>query len=107
MSFEQIDPHRAWRSEPRFQLGVPWTLTSHQLRRSLALYAQRSGLVSLPSLRRQLQHITEEMSRYYARGSAFANNIIGDNKHHFGHDWQDAQPVSAVDELSKERAVDG
>jgi hypothetical protein len=93
---EQIDPHRAWRSEPQFQLGVPWTLTSHQLRRSLALYAQRSGLVSLPSLRRQLQHITDEMSRYYARGSAFAKNLIGDNKHHFGYDWQDAQPVSAA-----------
>jgi hypothetical protein len=93
---EQIDPHRAWRSEPPFQLGVPWTLTSHQLRRSLALYAQRSGLVSLPSLRRQLQHITEEMSRYYARGSSFAKDLIGDNKHHFGCDWQDAQPVSAA-----------
>jgi hypothetical protein len=93
---EQIDPHRAWRSEPQFQLGSPWTLTSHQLRRSLALYAQRSGLVSLPSLRRQLQHITEEMSRYYARGSAFAKDFIGDNKHHFGCDWQDAQPISAA-----------
>lgn len=93
---EQIDPHRAWRSESRFQPGIPWTLNSHQLRRSLALYAQRSGLVSLPSLRRQLQHITEEMSRYYARGSAFAKDLIGDNKNHFGCDWQDAQPVSAA-----------
>jgi hypothetical protein len=50
----------------------------------------------LPSLRRQLQHITEEMSRYYARGSAFAKELIGDNKYHFGCDWQDAQPVSAA-----------
>jgi hypothetical protein len=93
---EQIDPHRAWRSEEQFTLGIPWTLTSHQLRRSLALYAQRSGLVSLPSLRRQLQHVTEEMSRYYARGSACAKNLIGDYKHHFGREWQEAQPVSAA-----------
>src|SRR5258706_10613078 len=93
---EQIDPHRAWRSEERFKPGIPWTFTSHQLRRSLALYAQRSGLVSLPSLRRQLQHVTEEMSRYYARGSTGAKDLIGDNKHHFGCDWQDAQPVSAA-----------
>ncbi len=92
----QIDPHRAWGFEANFQVGQPWTLTSHQLRRSLALYAQRSGLVSLPSLRRQLQHVTEEMSRYYAKGSAFAKNFIGEEKKHFGHDWQDAQPVSAA-----------
>ncbi|BBU32492.1 integrase (plasmid) [Burkholderia sp. THE68] len=93
---EKIDPHRAWRSEAKFQLGAPWTLTTHQLRRSLALYAQRSGLVSLPSLRRQLQHLTEEMSRYYARGSAFADNLIGENKKHFGHEWRKTQHVSAA-----------
>ena len=93
---EQIDPHRAWRSEDRFKVGTPWTLTTHQLRRSLALYAQRSGLVSLPSLRRQLQHVTEEMSRYYARGSAWAKNLIGDHTNHFGREWQVAQPVSAA-----------
>lgn len=93
---EQIDPHRAWRSESWCKAGAAWFLKSHQLRRSLALYAQRSGLVSLPSLRRQLHHITEEMSRYYARGSAFAKNFIGDDKQHFGNEWQDTQPVSAA-----------
>ncbi|MBB5497630.1 integrase [Paraburkholderia sp. MM5384-R2] len=91
---EQIDPHRAWRSEDDFQIGRPWKLTSHQLRRALALYAQRSGLVSLPSLKRQLQHITQEMSSYYARGSVFAKNFIGDDKSHFGYEWQETQPVS-------------
>lgn len=96
VELEQIDPHRPWRAEPEFQVGLPWVLTSHQLRRSLALYAQRSGLVSLPSLRRQLQHITEEMSRYYARGSAFAENFLDDNKDHFGQEWRDTQPVSAA-----------
>lgn len=93
---EQIDPHRAWRSERQFQIGKPWILKTHQLRRSLALYAQRSGLVSLPSLRRQLQHITEEMARYYARGSAFAKSFIGDDKEHFGVEWQETQPISGA-----------
>jgi len=93
---EQIDPHRAWRSEDKFQIGREWPLRMHQLRRSLALYAQRSGLVSLPSLRRQLQHITEEMSRYYARGSAYAKNFIGDDPQHFGLEWQKTTPVSAA-----------
>lgn len=61
-----------------------------------AVYAQRSGLVSLASLRRQLQHITDEMSRYYARGSAYARNIIGNDKHHFGFEWQDTQSTSSA-----------
>ncbi|MDQ9169229.1 hypothetical protein Q8A64_02270 [Oxalobacteraceae bacterium R-40] len=93
---ERIDPYRAWRTESAFQLGQPWPFISHQLRRSLALYAQRSGLVSLPSLKRQLQHITQEMSLYYANGSAFAKNFIGDSgkEKHFGEEWQNAQPVS-------------
>lgn len=92
---EQIDPHRAWRLELKFEIGTPWPLTSHQFRRSLALYAQRSGLVSLPSLRKQLQHLTEEMSRYYARGSAFARDFMGNDTKHFGFEWQNMQPVSA------------
>ena len=91
---EQIDPHRAWRSEENFQIGQYWNLTTHQLRRSLALYAQRSGLVSLPSLRRQLQHITNEMSSYYAKGSAFAKNLIDSDKSHFANEWQQTQAES-------------
>lgn len=93
---EQIDQYRSWRSEEKFEIGKEWPLSTHQLRRSLAIYAQRSGLVSLPSLRRQLQHITEEMTRYYARGSAFARNFIGDDPQHFGLEWQETTPVSAA-----------
>ncbi|WDH22459.1 hypothetical protein [Pseudomonas chlororaphis] len=93
---EHIDPHRAWRTEERFLAGKTWQFTSHQTRRSLALYAQRSGLVSLPSLRRQLKHITEEMSRYYARGSSFAKDFIGEHKDHFGLEWQATQPESSA-----------
>lgn len=91
---EQIDPHRSWRSEPKYRLGKRWSLTDHQLRRSLALYASSSGLVTLPSLRRQLQHITEAMSRYYARGSQLSNSIIGSDKRHVGIEYQNAQSES-------------
>lgn len=91
---EQIDPHRAWRSEEKFLIGQYWPFTTHQLRRSLALYAQRSGLVSLPSLRRQLQHITNEMTSYYAKGSTFAKNLINDDKSHFANEWQQTQVES-------------
>lgn len=96
IELEQIDPHRAWRSEVKFTLGQRWIFTTHQLRRSLALYAQRSGLVSLPSLRRQLKHITEAMSRYYSRGSVYAANFINGDKDHFGLEWQATQPESSA-----------
>lgn len=95
LELEQIDLHRAWRAENKYQIDKSWHFTSHQLRRTLALYAQRSGLVSLPSLRRQLQHLTEEMSAYYARGSAYAVDFIGGQKNHFGLEWQETQPESA------------
>lgn len=95
---EEIDPHRAWRTEEDMQIGQPWPLATHQFRRSLALYAQRSGLVSLPSLRRQLQHITKEMSLYYSKGSFFARNFIEDDpedyKTHMARDWREAKPLS-------------
>jgi hypothetical protein len=91
---KHIDPHRAWETESGFAVGEQWPFTKHQLRRSLALYAHRSGLVSLPSLKRQLHHITIEMSRYYARGSAFAKSFIEGDKQHFARDWANSQGLS-------------
>lgn len=87
-------PNRAWDEEPEFAAGATWPLTRHQLRRSLALYAQGSGIVTLPSLKRQLQHITDEMALYYGRGSAFAKNILKSDQAHFAKEWQEAQGLS-------------
>jgi hypothetical protein len=90
-----IDPHRQWESEPEFQIGQPWPLKRHQLRRSLALYAHASGLVSLPSLKRQLQHITEEMTLYYSRGSLFANKFLNETSDdHFGVEYRATKSIS-------------
>lgn len=55
-----------------------------------------NGLFCEPARYRQLQHLTEEMSRYYARGSAFADRLIGQDKEHFGAEWREAQPVSSA-----------
>lgn len=99
VELDQIDPFRAWRDEPQFAIGKRWTLNNHQLRRSLAIYANASGLVGLSSLRRQLQHITREMSLYYGRGSTFCKNFIADDplgyKKHVAREWQ-----SGVDEAA-------
>lgn len=91
---QDIDPFRIWALETDFKVGKEWHLTVHQLRRSLALYASRSGLVTLPSLRRQLQHITEEMARYYASGSFFAKNVLDPYDDHFSLQYLNAQVES-------------
>ncbi len=92
---EAVDPFRDWAGEPEFAIGQPWPLKVHQLRRSLALYANASGLVKTSSLRRQLQHLTREMAEYYGRGSAFAKNFLVDDpveyKRHICVDWQDSE----------------
>jgi hypothetical protein len=68
------------------EVGKPWPLAFHQLRRSLAVYAHRSGMVSLPSLKSQLQHITEEMTLYYSTGFQDAANVVFEEDH-FSHEW--------------------
>lgn len=90
-----IDEFRDWASEREFAVGQPWPLKSHQLRRSLALYAHASGLVKTSSLKRQLQHITREMAEYYSRGSVFAKDFLKDDpkayREHICREWQDTE----------------
>jgi hypothetical protein len=64
----ETDEEKDWASIDKFQIGQPWPLTTHQWRRSIAFYAANSGLVSMPSLRRQFKHLSLAMSRYYAKG---------------------------------------
>ncbi len=82
-----IEPHRAWDEDPNFAVGELWPFASHQLRRSLAVYGQQTGMVSLPSMQRQFQHITAEMSMYYGKGSAFAKGFAQMHKEHFSNEW--------------------
>ncbi|SDT96146.1 hypothetical protein [Geopseudomonas guangdongensis] len=73
---EQFDGFRDWRNDPDVQIGQPWPLATHQCRRSLAVYAARSGMVSVGSLGLQFKHLTEVMTSYYRKGSAFAVNFL-------------------------------
>lgn len=91
---ETIAPARSWRAIAEFSVGRPWPLAIHQIRRSTAIYAIRSGLVSLPALKYILHHITVEMSMYYARGSSFAHDLLKDSKENkptFVNTYQDAE----------------
>lgn len=50
-----------------FQVGRPWPLAWHQLRRTGAVNMQASGLVSDASLQFQLKHVVRAMSLYYGK----------------------------------------
>lgn len=97
---EDVDPFRAWAEEVEFAVGKPWPLTKHQLRRSLALYARASGCVRLSSLRRQLQHISNDMSVYYGNGCAFAKDFLAEDpdafKKHIALEWQSSEEEAMV-----------
>ncbi|MGN5353145.1 hypothetical protein ACQ4P5_13850 [Ralstonia sp. L16] len=90
---DRLELARGWARDD-IAVGKRWPLAFHQLRRSLAVYAHRSGMVSLPALKEQLQHITQEMSAYYADGFSQAVNLVFDAKH-FSHEWHAATAESS------------
>jgi len=74
---ENIDPFEDWRRDSKTQIGQKWHFTTHQYRRSLAVYTIRSGKVSLGVLQIQLKHLFNEMTMYYAKG---ASEIFSDKE---------------------------
>jgi hypothetical protein len=88
-----LELERGWLREG-IAVGEPWPLTFHQYRRSLSVYAHRSGMVSLPALKRQLQHITDELRAYYSDGFCRAVNLVFD-RDHFSHEWNAARAESS------------
>lgn len=73
LELETIDPLRNWRGDKKYQIGKPWRASSHQFRRSMAVFAAQSGLITLPSLKRLLTHLTRVMSQYYTKGCSAKN----------------------------------
>ncbi|HFS7497153.1 hypothetical protein KPE82_08280 [Acinetobacter baumannii] len=62
----------------KVEINKPFPLASHQFRRSLTVYASRSGLVQTPALKGQLKHITQDMTYYYGNNSNLVPNYIFD-----------------------------
>lgn len=85
-----IDPTRDWYSE--LKVGDIWEFKSHQYRRSLAIYAIRSGLVNLGALQIQFKHLFKEMSLYYGNGSSFAKRLFNVNKNHITYEFDKLKP---------------
>jgi hypothetical protein len=82
------------------QEGFSWQFKSHQFRRSLAVYAQSSGAVSLPALRRQLRHLGEAITLFYSGGSCAASNII-DMKNSFAKECKERKSAATAIALHK------
>jgi hypothetical protein len=92
---ERFDGFRDWRSEEKFKVGKLWPFTTHQARRSLTVYAARSGMVSIGSLSLQLKHITQAMTSYYANNSAFAENfVIDEDQKAFIQEFENEQHIA-------------
>ncbi|XAW89241.1 hypothetical protein ABDK09_20955 [Vibrio sp. CDRSL-10 TSBA] len=71
------DESRDFDQDPRFSVGSPWPVTTHQFRRSLAFYAVNSGFVSLATVQKQFKHLSQEMSKYYSRNFENVKTIFG------------------------------
>ena len=57
-------------------LNSIFPLTPHQFRRTLTVYAARSGLVNMPALKAQLKHLKQDMTDYYGNYAQDAINIF-------------------------------
>ncbi|MBU0562437.1 MAG: hypothetical protein KJ890_02675 [Gammaproteobacteria bacterium] len=75
-----FDAFRDWDDDPSFSVGNLWPLTSHQFRRSVAVYASRSGMVSLPTLKTQYKHLSATMTAYYGENSSYAQSFLIDEQ---------------------------
>lgn len=103
------DQERDFLNDDRFSIGSPWPLTSHQFRRSLVFYGSSSGLISLPSMKRQMKHVSLSMTRYYRNGFDKMSTVFGyfdkDKgeyvlpKSHVAFDFQMAMPIGVAYDL--------
>lgn len=79
--------------------GQPWPLSSHQPRRSLAVYT--SHRISIGALQKQYKHLFSAMTSYYRNNSIFAQMfILNDTTDEF-HKAQ----MAYMEELEKERRI--
>ncbi|MCU4421064.1 hypothetical protein [Acinetobacter lwoffii] len=64
-----------WELDYSLTVGDAWKFNYHQFRRSLAVYCSRSNIVKLPALKKQLKHISFDMTLYYSNNFHNAKNI--------------------------------
>lgn len=95
----EFDGFRDWSTD--VIIGRPWPITTHQCRRSLAVYLARSGLVSIGSMQLQFKHLLTAMTSYYRRNSAFAKNFILNEP----QDEYHAAQINFIESIETEKRV--
>lgn len=88
---KKFDPFRDWRGDG-YGVGEKWNITSHQFRRSLAIYSAQSGLISLPALKAQFKHLSQDMTLYYRNNAIEAKKIFDVTEGHFASEYQSLKP---------------
>ncbi|MDD1796267.1 integrase [Enterovibrio sp. ZSDZ42] len=72
--FKLINPNRnPLHAEQKISIGKPWPLTSHQLRRTFAVFVRRHNLCSLIAVKDQFKHLDIPTSDWYGQGSNAAS----------------------------------
>jgi len=74
------------------EIDAIWKFKTHQYRRSLAVYAIQSGLVSLGALQIQFKHLFKEMTLYYANGASYARKLFDVPNNHIANDFDKLKP---------------
>ena len=74
------------------RVNATWKFKTHQYRRSLAVYAIQSGLVSLGALQIQFKHLFKEMTLYYANGASYARKLFDVPNNHIANDFDKLKP---------------
>lgn len=93
---ELIEPFRDWQLELPFQLGQNWMFSIHQFRRSLAVYAAQSGLVSIGAMQFQLKHLLNTVTLYYSNGAEYAKQNCDESSLDFSQEYNDNELIADV-----------
>lgn len=82
-----VEPNQGWENHKWVKVGHPWIFKSHQYRRSLAIYALGSGLVSVYAIKEQFGQLLLDMASYYGNGHKSAKKIDGntDEREHIAN----------------------
>lgn len=76
----------------KLNIDEKWNFSTHQYRRSLAIYSIQSGLVSLGALQIQLKHLFREMTLYYGNGASYARKLFDIPQSHIANDIDKLKP---------------
>lgn len=100
---EAVDPLGDWRSDKKYKVGNPWRITSHQFRRTMAVFGAQSQVLDIPELKRLLTHLTESMSIYYQRGCSAGGYNMKQKSPELNKDFKnamnDAKWISYLNEV--------